>query len=298
LYETVTVIGVGTLGGFLCRNISELDSTKEIIIVDHDIVEGRNVFTSIYNSSSIGEYKVDALAEMIGDDVTVTKIKESYIEGITLLPRSDIVIDCRDIVCNRGIQIDVRFYISDRNLIIDCRKNTQMACEYTRGYSINLTKNEIRKAAFFASQVVESNQIENMIANRLVQRIDLNILRHAMSESIEESVNNRIDMIYETSDAVQRMYCIEENVTPILTLNQQQEVEVFVGERPPIASDPFFNESRRSIFPQNSLENSFDVIKALSKIVSDQPGVSNFIVTVKRRGDLKYVELLEETGAA
>ena len=297
MYETVTVIGVGTLGGFLCRNISELDSTREIIIVDHDIVEGRNVFKSIYSSSSIGEYKVDALARIIEDDVTVTKIKEEYIEGSTLLPKSDLVIDCRDIVCSRGMQIDVRFYISDRTLMIDCRKNVQ-TCSYSRGYSINLTKNEIRKAAFFASQVIESNQIENMIKNNLVQRIDLNILKYAMSESIEESVNNRIDMIYEASDGAQRLHCIEENVTPILTLNQEQQLDIFVGERPPIASDPFFDESKHSVFPKNSLTNSFDVVQALTKMVSEQPGVSNFIVTVKRRGDLKYVELLEETGAA
>jgi hypothetical protein len=293
----VTVIGIGTLGGFLCRNISELDSTREIIIVDHDIVEGRNVFKSIYNSASIGEYKVDALSRIIEEGVAVTKIKEEYIEGVTLLPKSDLVIDCRDIVCSRGMQIDVRFYISDRTLMIDCRKNVQTS-SYSRGYSINLTKNEIRKAAFFASQVIESNQIENMIVNNLVQRIDLNILKYAMSESIEESVNNKIDMIYEASDGVQRLHCIEESVTPILELNQKQQLDIFVGERPPIASDPFFNESKHSTYPQSSLTNSFDVIKALTKLVSEQPGVSNFIVTVKRRGDLKYVELLEETGAA
>ena len=42
----VTVIGLGTLGGFLCKNISELDCIKELIIVDLDIVEGKNVFQS------------------------------------------------------------------------------------------------------------------------------------------------------------------------------------------------------------------------------------------------------------
>lgn len=297
MYKTVTVIGIGTLGGFLCKNISELDSVNEIVIVDHDVIESRNVFKSIYGSTSIGEYKVDALARMIEDDVTVTKIKEEYIEGITLLPKSDLVIDCRDIVCNRGMQIDVRFYISDRNLMIDCRKNVQSGC-YTRGYSINLTKNEIKKAAFFASQVIESNQIENMIANHLVQRIDLNILKYAMSESIEETINNKIDMIYEASDGVQRLHCLEESVSPILSLNKVQEIDVFVGDRPPISQDVFFKESKHSVLPKDSLSNSFDVIQALTKIVNDQPGISNFIVTLKRRGELQYVELLEETGAA
>ena len=303
MYHKVTVIGLGTLGGFLCKNISELDFVKEIIVVDPDIVEGRNVFKSIYKSSHIGEYKVDALADIIGDDVAVTKICQAYIEGITLLPKSDLVIDCRDIVCDRQTEIDIRFYISEKVLIIDCRKNVRNKQCYDGAYSINLSKSEINKAAFFAAQIIESGDIKHMMINRLVQRVDLNLLSYEITKSIEKSMRNRIDMIYDLSDDAQRLQCIEENVKPILTLNQHQDIEVFVGERTNnleenISKFPDVEKTKYAVLKKNSITKSQDIIKELEKLVKRQPGISNFIVTVRQRNGEEYVELLEETGAA
>jgi molybdopterin/thiamine biosynthesis adenylyltransferase len=303
MYHKVTVIGLGTLGGFLCKNISELDFVKEIIIVDPDIVEGKNVFKSIYKSSNIGEYKVDALAEIISDDVTVTKIRQEYIEGKTLLPKSNLVIDCRDVVCDRKAEIDVRFYISERVLIIDCRKNVRNKQCYDGAYSINLSKSEINKASFFAAQIIECGEIKNMIQNNLVQRVDLNLLSYEMSKSIEKSIRNKIDMIYDLSDNAQRLQCIEENVKPILTLNKKRDIEVFVGERTKvlekrISESPDIAKTKHAVLQQNSLTKSLDVIQALERIINLQPEISNFIVTVRQKDGKEYVELLEETGAA
>lgn len=302
MYNKVTVIGLGTLGGFLCKHISELDCTKELIIVDHDTVEGKNVFRSIYTSKYIGEYKVDALADII-DDVTVTKINESYVEGETKLPKSDLVIDCRDIVCNRKKEIDARFYISEKTLIIDCRKDVYTSQCYNGAYSVNLSKGEISKAAFFASQIIESGDIKHMIANNLIQKVDLNLLKYIMGKSIKKSLENRIDMIYEATATSQRLQCINETVSPILQLNKTQDVEVFVGERSAdlenkIIKFPKIAKTKHAVLPQKSLKSSFDVIKALTDMVALQPGVSNFIITIRKRNNEEYVELLEETGAA
>ena len=96
MYRSVAVIGLGTLGGCLCKHISELENMKELTIVDYDVVESKNVFNSIYKFQNVGEYKVDALAEIIKDDVTVTKVKKKYIEGKTSLPMCDLVIVADD----------------------------------------------------------------------------------------------------------------------------------------------------------------------------------------------------------
>ena len=53
-----------------------------------------------------------------------------------------------------------------------------------------------------------------------------------------------------------------------------------------------------AVIPKNSLNNSLDVIQSLTNLVTLQPGVSNFIVTVRKENGKDYVELLEETGAA
>ncbi len=303
MYNKVTVLGLGTLGGFLCKNISELDCVKELIIVDHDIVEGKNVFQSIYSSTNIGEYKVNALADIINDDVAVTKINQCYVEGTTSLPKSDLVIDCRDVVCNRKTEIDVRFYISGKILIIDCRQNVYNKQSYNGAYSVNLTKGEINKATFFASQIIENGDIKNMILNKLVQKVDLNLLKDIMRESMKRSLDNRIDMIYEATGTSQQLQCINENVKPILDLNKHQDVEVFIGERTnalqrKIIEFPKIAKLNYAVIPQNSLKDSFDVIKSLTDLIDLQNGISNFIVTIRKRNGQKYVELLEETGAA
>lgn len=304
MYKTVTVIGLGTLGGFLCKHLSEIEKIKEVIIVDHDFIEGRNVFKSIYRPSNVGEYKVDALEEIINDDVTVTKIRKRFIEGITYLPKSDLVIDCRDIVCDRGNEIDVRFYISERILMIDCRKNVKNVCDYPGEYRTQLNKSEISKAAFFAAQTVIGGQLDEMIKNNMVQRIDLNLISSVMDKSIRRNLTNKMDIIYELTDDTQRLQCIEENIKPILNLNKKANVDIFVGGRSNLKNNclqklPDVARTKYALIPKNSLNSSLDVIQTLANVVRNQPGISNFIVTIVQDvyGE-PYVELIEETGAA
>lgn len=293
----MTVIGLGTLGGFLCKHISELENIKEMVIVDNDIVESKNVFSSIYKYSQIGEYKVDALREIIEDDVAVTLRRQEYREGSTILPHSNLVIDCRDIVCDRKGEIDVRLYISDKILIFDCRKFVKNACSYDGSYSLRLNKSEINKAAFFAAQIINSDELPDIIKNNMVQRVDLNLLPSVMSRAIKKTLENKMDIIYDLTDSSRRLHCIDENIRPILTLNRLEDTKVFIGSR----EDPKFPDvitDKYQIIPKNSLTNSFDVIQKLSNVIQKQPGVKNFIVTVRSENGETFVELLEETGAA
>lgn len=307
MYRKVTVIGLGTLGGFLCKHISEFETVKKLVIVDHDTVESRNVFRSIYDPQHIGEYKVDALADMIknnvGDDINVIKINTKYIEGTTELPKSDLVIDCRDEVCDRIREINVRFYISDKTLVIDCRKHVKNPCTYSGSYSIALTKNEINKAAFYAAHSIASGHLDKMIKNNLIQRIDLDIISSVMTKSINESIENKIDMIYEMNGA-ERLQAVESFVHPILNLNKTQDVKIVVGDyklqelEKLFASMPVIDEDLMALAPQNSLNTSTDVMQMLTNLVKKQPGVSNFVIIMREHHGKKYIELLEETGAA
>ena len=43
VYRSVTVIGVGTLGGFVAEAISNLEGLEKLVVVDHDIVEVKNL---------------------------------------------------------------------------------------------------------------------------------------------------------------------------------------------------------------------------------------------------------------
>lgn len=317
-FKKVAIIGLGTLGGFLCKHISELESVKELIIIDYDFVETKDIYRTIYDYSKVGESKVSALKQIISDDVTVMEFNHKYIEGKTKLPKCDLVIDCRDVVCDRLGEIDVRLYISGTILILDCRKLVKNKCQYEGSYTINLSRTEINRAAFFATQIINSDQIENLIRNNLVQRLDLNLLPELMERAIKESLDNKVDIIYELSDGSERLQCIEENIKPILDLNEKQDVDIFIGSRPKPKKLPTKPKklptkllekisnfkmpeelkSTYALIPKNSLTSSDDVISNLASLVKKRGGVSNFIVTIKKENGNNYVELLEETGAA
>lgn len=296
----ILVIGVGSFGGFLCKHLSELEYVDQLYFVDHDLVESKNTRNSIYTMSQVGEYKVDALTEIIQDDVSVLGFKNRYIEGKTKLPNVDLVIDCRDIVCDRGKHIDIKLFISGKVLVIDCRKNVKIRHEYKGSYSINLTKNEISRAAFFASQIINSKQLKKMRKNKLIQTVDLNLIPVAINKSIKESLENKSDLLYEVLEESDRIHGLEEHITPIMKLSRENDIKVIVADKKhQDFKIPEFNEIRYPIIPKGSLNTSTDLIESLTDLVKQSSDTMNFIVTIKEESDgSKYIELLEETGGS
>jgi hypothetical protein len=289
VFRKIVVIGIGSFGGFLCKHLSELESVEQLYIIDDDIVEAKNIKNSIYKISQIGENKVDALTDIIENDISVLGFKIEYIEGKTILPKSDLVIDCRDIVCDRMTEIDIKFYISGRSLVMDSRKNVKCPNQYQGSYSVKLTKNEISKAAFFAAQIIGSNQIKNLINSHLIQAVELDVLPEILNKSIKETLENRSDLMYEVFDQTNRIYGLEESIEPIMTMNKKQDVPVLIPEK---------NIKDFSTIPKGSLNTVSDLIENLTNIVKRENSIKNFIVVMRERNGMKYVELLEETGGS
>jgi hypothetical protein len=296
--KRITVIGVGSFGGYLCKHLAELESVKELQIIDYDFVESKNIRNSVYSISQVGEYKVDALKETIQDDVFVVDFKTGYEEGETKLPKSDLVIDCRDVVCDRGKEIDVRLYISGRELIIDCRKNVKCTRGYKGAYNTSLTKSEISKAAFFASQIINSEELSNL--KGLIQTIDLNLLPIVVTKAIKETIVNRGNLLYEVFNHTERIQRLDEYITPIMKMNEEEDVKVVIGsDFKKLLKDREINtdKSRTSVIPKGSLNTSSDLIEKLTNMVKERGDFMNFIVVMKEETDgRKYIELLEETG--
>jgi predicted dinucleotide-utilizing enzyme len=307
--KRIAVIGIGSLGGALCKNIAEMESIDELIVVDYDRVESKNIHNSVYTASQIGEKKVDALAELLVENINVITLHEKYIEGKTVLPECDLIVDCRDVVCSRGNEIDVRLYITGKILIIDCRKNVKTQYDYEGSYRRQLPKSELNKAGFFAAQIICSDQINQLLEDKSVQRVDLNLLSSIINDAMKQCIENRVDIIYDAVDGLDRIHCLEENIEPILNLSKSKNVDVYVGEKEsrtlslfktPVMFDNFPSEAKTkyAVIPRNSLRNSNDLINCLTTIVKEQNNIVNFIVTLRKENGETFVELLEETGAA
>jgi len=295
MFNKIAVIGLGSLGGFLCKHISELNFVTEMVLVDYDKVSIKDTYKTIYTSKNIDDYKTDALSNILNDNITITKLNTKYIEGITKIPSCNLVIDCRDVVCSRKDEIDLRMYLSGESLVVDGRKRVQTA-EYKGKYSIDLSKNELNKAAFIATQLIESGEISNIIKNQVIQRIDLDLLSVIINKSVNKNIENKIDIVYDKSNGAREIHSINQYVSPILEINSKHDTEIFIGGRPKKIEK--YDTKKYITIPKQEFKTSFDVIKNLQELVDRQPGITNFLITIKKHNGRSYVELLEETGAA
>ena len=65
MYNNICLIGLGTIGGFLAKNLSEIESIKKLLLIDYDTVETENIKNSIYTNKDIGKLKTSAIYDKL-----------------------------------------------------------------------------------------------------------------------------------------------------------------------------------------------------------------------------------------
>lgn len=302
--KRIGIVGVGSLGGFLANHLSYISYVHELVVIDPDIVESENVTKSIYDPADIGHPKVDAIGRKLRSSVKVIKINDSYSEGLTKLPKCNLLVDCRDVICSRHGEIDAKIYISERNLIIDCKKIVSYCREYPGSYIMQLQKDKINDAAFLARTMIVNGMIYELIKNNTVLRINLEGITSNVEQDLQTIIKNQQlqeDLIYDPDPGVERLREIESHINPIITLNKTRDLPIFVGERNPwkeyteIEGSPVV---KYDLAKAGELKSPADVIGKLARIAQRQGGHTTFIVTINvSKGDPR-VELIQETGSA
>ncbi|MCK5610873.1 ThiF family adenylyltransferase [Candidatus Pacearchaeota archaeon] len=292
MVRSIAVIGCGSLGGYLAQSISQLDEMSEIILVDYDRVELKNINNSIYRREDVGEFKVVVLKKIITfqrSDIRVTTIDQKYVERETYIPKTDLTIDCRDFIYDRLGLIDVRLYISSRYLIVDGRQDVKYEAHHRGRYIQELTKTDLRNAAFSASLFIHKGLITDVTRKRLVHKIELDYLNRDMGQALERA-KNQPDLIYDFQEDERKLTNLHENIGPILEMNKQHEVSVFVGDR----NNPTISRS----IDIGRLKNTRDVVSCLASMIDLPFGFNHYIVSPGFDRNIYYIELLPETGAA
>lgn len=285
VYKNVVIIGLGTLGGYIAEAVTNLDSTEKIVIIDHDIVEQKNLKNSIYRQIDIGSPKVEALKDILQHeqpDVEVWAFHAKYEEGKTKIPKEDLVIDCRDFTYNRQSEIDARFYISSRYLMADFRKNIKYKQQQVGKYILQLSRNDLRHAASIGSMLIHSNTIESLIKSQSVQKYELDYVKH--------TDNCRYDVVYENVVGEEKFVNLPDKIVPIMEMNQKGDLTIFLGSRVYPISE--------SVIPIKSLVNSSDVISSLASVVACQTDFNNFVISIFKENSNVFIELIPDTGAA
>jgi len=284
VYKTITVIGIGTLGGFVANSISNLENLETLILIDHDTVESKNLKNSVYRQIDVGLTKVEALTDIISHknpDLTIITMNEQFIEGKTNIPKCDLVLDCRDFTYDRGRLIDVRLYISSRYLMVDCRKNVNYKTKAEGKYLTQLTKQDLRYAGSMMSILVSNDTITNLMKDKVVQKYELDYVKH---------INNDVcDIVYECQDGEEKFVNLPDTILPILQANKKADLEVCVG------SSLFPLDGH--LIPKNTLHSGNDIVVSLTKVVACH-NFNNFVVSLYQNNDTFILELIPETGAA
>ena len=289
MIRKVGVIGLGSIGGFLVKHLSENKNITNIVLADFDVVEMKNINKSIYNYEDIGELKVDALANIIKESYTpVTKRVTKYIEGKTWLPKCDLLIDCRDFVYDRFGSIDIRIYITGRKVIIDCSKKVINNIHYSGNYNIVLTKEEISRAAYLAYMTIISIKFLKLLKKKEKCEISIDQIDEYIQNFVDEKTNT-VDMIYDTNRDINRLQGINENIYDISESNKLLDIPIYISVEE--KDKPDF------ILKKGLIKKPIDLINLFGNMIRFE--TSNFAICFKEtKYEGKYVVLREETAAA
>jgi len=285
VYKSIAVIGIGTLGGFIANAISNLETLETLIVIDHDIVESKNLKNSIYRQIDVGLSKVEALTDIISyknPDLTIITMDERYTEEKTSIPNCDLVLDCRDYTYDRRRTIDVRLYISSRYLIVDCRKNVKYKIKTKGKYLVQLNKEDLRHAGSLVSMIISNNTIKKLMRDQSVQKYELDYVKHID--------NKQYDIVYEKPTVEEKFVNLPEKIVPIMQANKQNDLDVCVGSC-------LFPIDKFQI-PKNTLQSSTDLVLSLTNAVAKQEQFNNFVIALHQTQSKFLVELIPETGAA
>jgi len=285
MYSCIAIIGLGTLGGFVTDSVSELETVEEIVIVDYDQVQEKNLRNSIYKWNDVGKLKTDALFDIIrskNEDIKITKLNVRFIEEENVLPVCDLVLDCRDFVYDRKELVDVRLYISSRYMIVDCRKNVKYDKHFEGRYTSSLSKSDLRNAANMVLVLIENGVISSSIRDNNVSKFDLDYLKQ-MNQKTD-------DVAYDTVVGEEKLINLRENLLPILKMNKKSDLDVnmCIGEK---------NVSVKTI-PRGALRSGEDVIVNLTSMLNLPVIFNNFVISTYEEENKSYVVLIPETGAA
>jgi molybdopterin/thiamine biosynthesis adenylyltransferase len=286
----VTVVGLGSLGSYFCDNLCKLENIKKLVIVDYDTVQQKNLKLSPYRKEDIGKAKVDALEKLIQErstDIKVVKFNEKFEEGVTKLPKTDLVIDCRDFAYDRKDLIDARLSISSRYLLVDCRKSVEYRRNYVGTYPLSIERKDVIDAAEFAGSLVRKNLIEKMIEKQKVYAIELDYLETMMSRSLNQ-LTKRKDILFDVSSKeIERFSNLLDCIDPIIFMNKLSRVVIYVGNKK-------FPVSQKT-FPKNTFKSFNDVISILITMINPLD-YKNYVILVNERS--RIIELIAEQAVA
>jgi len=293
MYKSIVIIGLGSLGGFVADNISRMAGLQTLILIDPDIVEEKNIEKSIYKRNDIGNFKVNSLKNIIiNNKLAIKTFPIEYIEGKVYLPENDLIIDCRDEICSRGGEIDIRFYISYRTLVIDCEKYHKVGFKQTGRYAHLLSLSELTIAASIAAQYIDEDIIKDFMKRQLVFQASIDLVRRQAAKAVK-LFDNKPDIVFDYHKGDNIIRNLHENLPKLINVNKTKDITIVVGQEGCVGGN--IQKIKKSEIIDYNI-----AIKTLTEIVqSILPLKEYYTIQINDSNlDEVFLELLPDTGAA
>ncbi len=282
--KVISIIGLGSLGGFIARQLyySVIDFNN-LILIDFDKVNKKNLNNSIYEKGDIGKFKTSALFQKLiyaGNRKKIITITDQYVGNNINFSNSDLVIDCRDIFSGYDENISFKTYITGTDLIIDCSKPIDNNI-YDGNYIYELDKLIIYHAAEIVVQLILSKLVYKLIENRSIYKFDIQYL--------DKVVNNQIIPNYNNNNNNNNNNVVIDDSPIFKKFRNLIDVEEKIIKSNKIA--PIYIKSNTNNFnkivPQNSLKTINDLLPILKPIILDPFSYSSYILDVEDKQMVK-----------
>lgn len=272
-FKRPLILGVGSLGSILSEKIVNDNFFDKLSILDYDIVKEKNLNNSIFCFDDIGKKKIDVINDKFSHLKEIDSFDLKFIEDLNnLLFDCDIIIDCRDFLYNRK-NIDIRLFVCNKSLIVDCRKKVNYQSSYEGSYFWDIDRNELEQLLDNFVNILKNNQMREMINKQDISEINLckngNV---PICSTIEDN-----DIIIDSTNKIS-------NPNFVSKVNKKMKAEVKIFSN---------NSDVKTKTIDLNLKNNLDIINELESLLPRFDN-NNYIMLVNQN----EISIIPETGAA
>lgn len=226
IYKRILICGLGSIGSFIAQSLSYFQDLEKLVLIDNDSVEESNLTRSVYSNKHIGRNKALVLRDIL-TNLTDTEIESypiKYSESAFNTSDIDLIIDCRDIICNRSTD-SIKVSISDRILIIDGRKVSYNKTIQGR-YITDVNVIDLMNVSNIITRMIKSGFIRDLIKNNDIVQISLDSSDKDISKSLSKiSQYNKTDIVYDSTQN-SKISNIDEVVSKISNIPDSKDIQL------------------------------------------------------------------------
>lgn len=275
-FKRPLILGVGSIGSILCEKIVNSKKFEKLSVLDYDYVQNKNLKNSIFEYNDIGKPKIDVIKERFKNQINIDTYQLKFIETLNnYLFDCDVIIDCRDFLYDRK-NIDIRLFVCNKSLIVDCRKEVEYCKTYEGNYFWSVTKDELDILLNNFTNLLTTKQIDDMIKNKEVNELNL---RENSNIPIYSEIKDNNNVIVDNNSKIT-------NPEDIFKLNKKQKIQAT------LYSGNSFTKSKTKTIDLND-KNGLQVINELEKLLPKFIH-NNYLLVVSKH----EIKIFPETGGA